>query len=88
MWKTFAGRCIYASPNGAKVYQNLRYRWLTLGSDAIQTLLHRYQPQHFGLNYVNQLTFAAKHTPGDSCLLGLGGAGVAHALAPYLGSST
>ncbi|HBI22577.1 MAG TPA: hypothetical protein DDY37_08400 [Legionella sp.] len=83
-WKTFAGRCIHRDMFDAKVHQNMVYRWLTLGSDALQTVINRRHPERSVLQYVQPLIFAAKTCPGDSCLLGLGGAGAAHALAPYL----
>lgn len=86
MWKTFGGRCIFQASNGAKVHQNLLYRWLTLGSELYQTMIHRYHPEKPALSYVDKLTVAIRAAPGASCLLGLGGAGVAHALAPYLGT--
>ena len=82
IWKTFAGRCIHQGLNGATVQQNLAYRWLMLGSNAIQTLINRRHPDRSGLPYIQPLTMAARAMPGSSCLLGLGGAGVAHALAP------
>ncbi len=84
MWKTIGGRCIYQSPSGSKVYQNVLYRWLTLDSEAIQTLINRWYPQRYELGYVHHLTLAVREQPADCCLLGLGGAGVAHSLAPYL----
>ena len=83
-WKTFAGRCIHRGLFDAKVYQNRVYRWLTLGSDALQTVINRRHPERSVLQYVQPLILAAKISPGESCLLGLGGAGAAHALAPYL----
>lgn len=83
MWKTLMGRCIHNGLNGAMVRQNLAYRWLTLGSDALQTLINRRHPERDGLQYIPALTMAAHTHPATSCLLGLGGAGVAHALAPY-----
>lgn len=86
MWKTFAGHCIYQSSTGISVHQNVLYRWLKLDSDAIQTLINRYQSEKPGLGYVHQLGFAVHAQPGDCCLLGLGGAGIAHALAPVLGN--
>ncbi len=82
--KTLAGRCIHQGLDGTKVQQNLTYRWLTLDSDAIQTLINRRHPERSGLQYVPSLSLAARAVPGPSCLLGLGGAGVAHALAPCL----
>jgi len=85
IWKTFAGRCIHQSVNGIQVRQNMAYRWLTFGSDAIQTLIHRRHPERCGLKYIKALTLAARANPASSCLLGLGGAGVAHALAPCFG---
>ena len=86
-WKMIGGRCIYQSPSGAKVYQNLRYRWLTFNSLAIQTLIHRRHPERAELRYIKQLSIAIRSQPADCCLLGLGGAGVAHLITPYLGSS-
>lgn len=80
IWKTFAGIRIYQGVNGITVHQNPIYRWLTLGSDAIQTLINRRHPERSGLRYIQPLTLAARAMPGMCCLLGLGGAGVAHAL--------
>lgn len=85
MWKTLAGRCIYHSPAKISVHQNPLYRWLRFDSRAIQTLINRLQPEKPGLYYVNPLISIAREFPGDCCLLGLGGAGVAHALKPYIG---
>lgn len=76
MWKTKFGKCIYESPSGYKVYQNLLYRWLTLGSPALQTVIHRYRPHKPILRYIPALTLMARHYPDKACLLGLGGAGV------------
>jgi len=84
MWKTLGGRCIYQAPSGAQVHQNLLYRWLRLRSDAIQTLINRRHPEKTSLGYIHQLAFAVRQQPDDCCLLGLGGAGVVHAMAPYL----
>lgn len=75
------GRCIYTSPSGYKIYQNFLYRWLTLGSTALQTVINRRTPQKPVLYYLPALTLMARSTPGDCCLLGLGGAGVAHMIA-------
>lgn len=87
MWKTLGGKCIYQAPNGESVYQNYLYRWLTLNSDALQTLISRHSPEKPELGYIHQLAFAVREKPADCCLLGLGGAGVAHALMPYLSNS-
>ena len=81
------GRCIYQAPNKAKVYQNLLYRWLTLDSNAIQTVINRRHPDRIALNYINHFTLAVRAHPTDCCLLGLGGAATAHLLSPYLGNS-
>lgn len=83
-WQTYFGTRIHRSPNGVEIYQNLFFRWLTFGSSAIQTLNYRYQPAKANLAYVKFLTVAARFQIGKTCLLGLGGAGVAHVLAPYL----
>jgi spermidine synthase len=77
MWKTKLGICIYESPSGYKVYQNLLYRWLTLGSPALQTVINRLKPQKPVLRYLRALTLMARHYPERACVLGLGGAGVA-----------
>jgi len=76
MWKTSLGKCIYVSPSGYKVYQNLFYRWLTLGSPALQTVINRRNPHKPVLYYLPALTLMARKYPGASCMLGLGGAGI------------
>ncbi|MFT4059124.1 MAG: hypothetical protein QM652_06205 [Legionella sp.] len=76
MWKTKLGTCIYESPSGYKVYQNLFYRWLTLGSPALQTVINRLMPQKPVLRYLPVLTLMVRHYPDRACLLGLGGAGI------------
>ncbi|KTD21102.1 spermidine synthase [Legionella londiniensis] len=88
MWKTRSGRVIYQSPGGAKVHQNLFYRWLTLGSDALQTVINRQNPAKPALKYIPHLILPAKIKSGNSCLLGLGGAGVGHALNDFLTGSS
>jgi spermidine synthase len=77
-WKTRLGTCIYENTNGAKVYQNLTYRWLTLNSDIIQSLINRYQPNKPSLKYIETLSLAIRELPSNACLLGLGGGGFAH----------
>ena len=88
MWKTFAGHRIYQAPTRETVHQNFFYRWLTFDSNVLQTLISRRNPKQPGLRYINELTVAIRAQPADCCLLGLGGAGVAHALGPYLHQST
>jgi spermidine synthase len=83
IWKTFAGRCIYHSPTGVRVWQNYSYRWLTFDSLALQTVINRKKPTRPALEYIHALTLGARISPGASCLLGLGGAGVVHALSPF-----
>jgi len=83
-WKTTAGRCIYQSASGINVYQNYIYRWLTLNSNVLQTLIHRRQPAKPALNYIKHLIVAASLQPADCCILGLGGGAVVHALSSYL----
>lgn len=80
MWKTIFGRCIYQSQSGIQVHQNLRYRWLTLGDGFIQTLISRKTPSRTSLQYIGPLTRIVQTRPGTGCLLGLGGAGILHAL--------
>jgi len=80
--KTFLGRCIYRSDH-ATIYDNGLFRWLTLGSSVLQTLMYKRDPSRAGLYYIKPLIIAAKLIPADCCLLGLGGGGVIHALSPY-----
>lgn len=80
MWQTRYGTCIYTSASGYKVYQNLFYRWLTLDSSALQTVLNRRAPYKPVLYYLPALTLMARTLPNSICLLGLGGAGVPHML--------
>ena len=84
MWKTLGGRCIYQSGN-IQIKQNCIYRWLTFNSNALQTVINRRHPQTPALHYIFSMTQLACLLPGPSCLLGLGGGGAAHTLAPYLG---
>ena len=81
-WYTKWGTCLYTSASGYKVYENFFYRWLTLGSPALQTVINKKNPARPVLYYIPALTLMARNLPGPSCLLGLGGAGVAHILAP------
>lgn len=85
IWKTLAGRIIHQGSHGIAVHQNMAYRWLTFDSDAVQTLINRRHPEKYGLQYIQPLTLAARAKPATSCLLGLGGAGVAHAISPWFG---
>lgn len=70
------------------MYDNYFHRTLKIGSDAYQTVLDRMHPEEPVLDYLQPFIFMAKNSPGDTCLLGLGGGAVAHALAPYLGDYT
>lgn len=79
-WKTLIGTCIYKSTDGIKVYQNSIYRWLTFDNNIIQTLINRHFPANYSLRYIKAITFLHRKLPGPSCLLGLGGGGIAHAL--------
>ena len=88
MWKIKGGRCIYQASNSIKVYQNFLYRWLTLDSSAIQTIINRRHLEKPELSYIHQLGFAVREQPANCCLLGLGGAAIVHSIAPYLNNST
>ena len=83
IWKTWGGRCIYQM-EGIRVQQNFFYRWLTFDDGALQTVINRRCPARSFLQYIKPLTLCARTAPGNSCLLGLGGASAAHALQPYL----
>ena len=80
-WKIFAKRCIYQDPReNIFVHQNILYRWLTFGNGPVQSLINRYRPERPALEYIKPLTLAVTQRPGDTCLFGLGGGCVAHAL--------
>jgi spermidine synthase len=80
MWQTRLGTCIYTSKSGYKVHQNFFYRWLTLGSNTLQTVISRHNIKRPILYYLPELTLMARKNPDTCCLLGLGGAGVVHML--------
>ncbi len=84
MWKTYWGRCIHQSPSGLSVHQNAWYRWLSLSDGFIQTCLHRHHRERSGLEYITPLKQMVAAYPGDCILLGLGGAGILHALSKPL----
>lgn len=84
MWKTRLGYCIYRSDTEICIYQNALFRWLRFNSETLQTVLNRYYPSRPGLYYIKPLILAVELLPGTSCMLGLGGGGVAHALTPLL----
>lgn len=81
MWQTTCGKCIYTSASGYRVYQNWFYRWLTLGSPALQTVINRRTPTKPILYYLSALSLMARNAPSDVCMLGLGGGGIVHLLA-------
>ncbi len=78
--RTYLKWRIYESPNGAAIYQNFWYRWMTFNTRPIQTLVNRRHPERPLLNYIQPLTVAARHDPGETCLMGLGGAAIGHYL--------
>jgi precorrin-6B methylase 2 len=80
MWQTKFGRCIYTSPSGYKLYDNYFYRWLTLGSSALQSVINKRNPKKPILYYLPALTLMARAQPDRCCLLGVGGASVAQIL--------
>lgn len=80
IWQARFGTCIYESPSGYKVFQNLFYRWLTLGSSALQTVINRRNLKKPVLHYLTALTTMVRAYPNSYCILGLGGAGVPHML--------
>jgi spermidine synthase len=82
-WFTKFGTCIYTSPSGYKVYENFIYRWLTLDSTVLQTVINKRRPKKPILYYLPALTLMARNQPNDCCLLGLGGAGAVQLLSAY-----
>lgn len=80
-WFIKFGRCIYTSPSGYKVYDAFNYRWLTLDSNVLQTIINKLIPRSPVLYYIPAMSFMARNYPDDSCILGLGGAGLIHRLA-------
>lgn len=82
-WFTKFGRCLYTSPSGYKVYDNYFYRWLTLESSILQTVIDKKKPMKPMLYYLPALTLIARSQPDNCCLLGLGGAAAAQLLSSY-----
>jgi spermidine synthase len=82
-WFTKFSKCIYTSPSGYKVYENFFYRWLTLDSNVLQTVINKKRPKRPVLYYVPALTLMARTKPNHCCILGLGGAGVVQVLASF-----
>ena len=82
--KTLAGRELYRSSQ-VLVRQNLWYRWLIFQDrTCIQTLVHRRHHQKPVMPYLLPFTMALRTQPGNTCLLGLGGAAVLHVALPHL----
>jgi len=86
-WKTLAGKCIYRLDDELSVHQNVLYRWLVFNNQptVIQSLIHRHFPHKPVLSYLLPFSYPLRTAPEATCLLGLGGGGAAHYLAPYLG---
>lgn len=74
------GKTIYATNDGIQVRQNWWYRWLMFGESALHSCIHRHYPERPVLEYIDPFTTMAREQPGKTCLLGLGGAAVAHRL--------
>lgn len=81
-WKTLFGHCIYKGQS-LEIFDNYFFRWLTFGNTTIQTLIYKRNPAQFGLRYIQALTIPITLNPKRCCLLGLGGGGVLHHLAPF-----
>ncbi len=79
-WKTSLGKCIYNFNDELKIYDNYLYRWLTFSSPYIQTLICKFKLHSPELQYIKPLTIAARYKKNNTCLLGLGGGGLAHYL--------
>lgn len=77
------GKCIHTSPSGFKVYDNFRYRWLTFGTSAYQTVINRRHPDRAIMGYIPALTLMTRQAQGDCCMFGLGGAATAHFITKY-----
>lgn len=76
--------CIYKSPQGILVYQRHRYRWVLFNDLYIQTMIDTKKLERPLLPYLNPMLKLLSITPGQLCLLGLGGGGAIHALNPFL----
>lgn len=84
LWKIWNGRILYQSETGIRVLDNYFFRILKFNSSPYQTVINTSRPQKPSLPYIQALNFMAAQQPGHCLLLGLGGAGVAHALSPFL----
>lgn len=83
-WKTLGARVLYEESDHICIFDNYIYRWLTFGNRTFQTMVNRWHLSSPSLYYIKPFIRAAQILPGDICMLGLGGAGVAHALSPFL----
>jgi spermidine synthase len=87
-WKMLFKRKIYSTKDNINVYNNRRYQWLTFNQNDIQTLINLSNPTQPELNYIPPMIACAQHNPGNVCLLGLGGAAIAHALDKFMTNYT
>lgn len=82
-WFIKFGKCIYTSPSGYKIYDSFIYRWLTLESDVLQTIINKLIPGNPVLYYIPAMSLMARALPGNCCILGLGGGGLIHYLSSF-----
>lgn len=76
-------KCCYETP-AISVYENFSYRWLTLDSDTIQTIINKKKPQKAIMPYLKALTLLTDPKDNHIALLGLGGGAVLHYIEPIL----
>lgn len=87
MWKTKLGYTLYQGKDNLKVLQNPWYRWLKFGKHYLQSAINRKNLSKPVLSYIPVLASPATYFPGEVYCLGLGGAGIMHYLAPFLGET-
>jgi spermidine synthase len=82
------GRCIYRSKQNIEVYENSKFLWIQFNARFIQSMIIKKRPQRPVLPYLHQFLLFTKLSPGNICLLGLGGGCAIHLLRPLLQEHT
>ena len=77
--QTFFKRVIYQSDT-VTVYDNFFYRWLTLSTDIVQTIVFNCQPSRPTMPYLKIFGLPAIHFKGETGIVGLGGGAIVHYL--------
>ena len=78
------GRCIYRSKQNIEVHENSKFLWIQFNARFIQSIIIKKRPHRPVLPYLHHFVLFTKLSPGNVCLLGLGGGCAIHILKPLL----